>query len=133
MDHLQPFGADAFYRDYRVKGKLAARGRKAARLYEQVNDIRGKAYCIGCLGEVADMQSKYDEARAHFEEALPLFEKVSNRQDQAHEAVSNCLQQLGFVALEADPCFFRRLQDDQITLVILYVDDIAVAGSAANT
>jgi len=29
MDHLQPFGADAFYRDYRVKGKLAARGRKA--------------------------------------------------------------------------------------------------------
>jgi hypothetical protein len=30
---------------------------------------------------------------------------------QWYEAVSNCLQQLGFVALEADPCFFRRLQD----------------------
>jgi Reverse transcriptase (RNA-dependent DNA polymerase) len=52
---------------------------------------------------------------------------------QWYGAVSNCLLRLGFVALEADPCFFRRLQDGQITLVILYVDDVAVAGSATDT
>jgi hypothetical protein len=52
---------------------------------------------------------------------------------QWYNAVSRCLHQLGFVALEADPCFFRRLQNGETTLVVLYVDDIAVAGSAFDT
>lgn len=52
---------------------------------------------------------------------------------QWYGAVFNCLLRLGFVALEADSCFFRGLQDGQITLMILYVDDVAVAGSATDT
>jgi hypothetical protein len=66
---------------------------EAIPLYEQVSDWQGKADCIRGVGQVAALQSSYDEARAMFEEAIFLYERVSDRQSKAL-----CIRCLGEIA-----------------------------------
>jgi len=71
-----------------AKQRLAA-GARAART---AGDPWREAHCLQSLGEVHRIVAEYPQARAQYEEALPLCREVQDRLGEA-----NCLQSLGRV------------------------------------
>ena len=45
-------------------------------MYEKVGDLVGQANCIQSLGDIAFALSDHDTARARYEEALALYERI---------------------------------------------------------
>ena len=48
---------------------------------------------------------------------------------QFNEHINECINGLGFKRCVGDPCLYVKRQNQDITLLVLYVDDIVIAGS----
>ncbi len=59
---------------------------------------RERAQVLRCLGDIALARSQHDEARARYEEARPLYQRVGSVLGEA-----NCIQSLGDIALARQP------------------------------
>ncbi|WP_437978589.1 tetratricopeptide repeat protein [Sorangium sp. So ce295] len=62
-------------------------------LYRQVGSVHGEASCIKSLGDIALSRSQHDEARARYQEALPLYRQVGSVRGEA-----DCIKRLGEIA-----------------------------------
>ncbi len=84
----------------------------------KVGAVLGQANCIQGLGDVALARSEHETARAHYAEALPLYEKVGSVQGQG-----TCIFSLGDIAAQSGDLersrtyyqaaleFFKRLEE----------------------
>ena len=63
-----------------VVGK--ATKRELTRIY-QIGDLIGEGNCILGFGDIARARSDHEEARAHDEEALALYRKAGQTQNEA--------------------------------------------------
>ena len=78
-----------------LTGAGSAQTLKAAtRVAKSAGDVRGQASCLKSLGNIALGRSDHRQARARYEEALPLFRQVGDVLGEA-----NCIQSLGDIAL----------------------------------
>ena len=59
---------------------------------QQLHDQNQQANCIKALGDVHHMQDEYDDARARYAEARPIYAQIGDRLGEA-----NCIQALGDV------------------------------------
>ena len=63
---------------------------RTGEMARKAGDILGQAKCIQSLGYIHFIESRNDEAKEAFEQALPLYKSVGDIQGQA-----NCIQSLG--------------------------------------
>lgn len=85
---------DAFY----AAGQYAAAHKAYAsslQIAEQLGNLRGQGVDLGHLGALALSQGELEEARTHYQQALPLFQQIQEAAIEAH-----VWYQLGKVFLE---------------------------------
>jgi tetratricopeptide (TPR) repeat protein len=68
--------AEALRWQYDYKGAVECL-EQALRIYRQVGSVLGEANCIRSLGDIALRRSDHETARRRYEEALSLYERIS--------------------------------------------------------